>query len=100
AYMARRKAGHQIPVGRGVWVSLYLLDGSDPVTHVGAGAGLANPAIARISLDGYVPALKSGVGHGEADEDEEAPLTIAEAKRRLALNFGVDPSSVKITIEA
>ena len=29
-----------------------------------------------------------------------ASLTIAEAKRRLALTFGVDPSSVRITIEA
>jgi hypothetical protein len=30
----------------------------------------------------------------------DAPLTIGEAKRRLALTFGVAPESVKITIEA
>ena len=29
----------------------------------------------------------------------EAPLTIAEAKRRLAITFGVDPSAIKITVE-
>lgn len=39
---------------------------------------------------------------GERQEerlDEEGPLTIAEAKRRLALSFGVDPSAIRITVE-
>ena len=30
---------------------------------------------------------------------EDSPLTIAEAKRRLALTFGVDPSAIKIIVE-
>jgi hypothetical protein len=29
----------------------------------------------------------------------DEPLTIPEAKRRLALTFGVDPSAIKILVE-
>lgn len=41
---------------------------------------------------------------GEHDEDAappgvEAPLSIAEAKRRLAVTLGVDPSNIKITVD-
>jgi len=32
-------------------------------------------------------------------EVDEGPLTIPEAKRRLAKTLGVDPSNIKITIE-
>ena len=102
AYQARLDAGHSIPVGRGVWVSLYQQEAQTPVNRIGAGAGLAHPAILRTPLDGPVPDEP-----GEADGFEEADsgiieenLTIAEAKHRLAMTFGVDPSSVKITIEA
>lgn len=99
AYQARKAAGHKIQLGRGVWVSLYQCEAQDPPNRVGAGAGLDHPPIARVPLsdatkpegddDGEVPAPQSS-----------APLTIVEAKRRLALTFGVDPESVKITIEA
>jgi hypothetical protein len=34
------------------------------------------------------------------EESEKAPLSIAEAKRRLARTLGVDPASIKITVEA
>lgn len=33
-----------------------------------------------------------------ADKEAEAPLTIAEAKRRLALHFGVEPDDIEITV--
>ena len=46
----------------------------------------------RLSEDDGLPAAL-------AVETTEAPLTIAEAKKRLALSFGVDPEKVKITIE-
>ena len=102
AYQARLDAGHSIPVGRGVWVSLYQQEAQTPVNRIGAGAGLAHPAILRTLLDGPGPDEP-----GESDGFEEADsamveenLTIAEAKHRLAMTFGVDPSSVKITIEA
>jgi hypothetical protein len=96
AYAARVDAGHKIPLGRGVWISLYLEDESEPVGRVGAGAGLAHPPIARIPLNAEKPGSDEG---GERDHVDD-PLTIAEAKRRLALTFGVDPSSIKITVEA
>ncbi|AMY03261.1 hypothetical protein AB0V79_09060 [Mesorhizobium ciceri] len=95
AYAARKKAGYNIPVGRGVWLSLYEEETSDPVTLVGAGAGLKYPPIASVPLDG-----RADVDLGEdAPAEDEGPLTIAEAKRRLAMTFGVDPSAIKIIVE-
>src|SRR5438552_708962 len=43
AYAARKKAGYAMPVGRGIWLSLYEKELNDPVTLVGAGAGLDHP---------------------------------------------------------
>lgn len=105
AYEARKDAGHKIPIGRGVWVSLYLPEANDPVSHVGAGAGLKFPPIAT------VPLVPEDASEEAASGDEtkassistpsgEAHLSIAEAKRRLAETFGVDPSSIRITVEA
>ena len=103
AYQARLAAGHSIPRRRGVWLSLYRQEAHDPVRRVGAGAGLEHPAILRVPLD--EPSLDEGSEEVEGFEEAESgaadeSLTIAEAKRRLALTFGVDPSSVKIMIEA
>ena len=113
AYAARKAAQYSIPAGRGVWVSLYEKDEKDPVTHVGAGAGLAYPPIGRLDLTKAT--LPTG---GEEDLDDEgddadegespavaaasateAPLTLPEAKRRLAGSLGVPESAIKITIE-
>lgn len=99
AYAARLGAGHSIPLGRGVWLPLYIPDAADPPAHVGGGAGLDNAPLARIPLkpeDGDADAIPGPV---EADGDKK-PLTIVEAKRRLALSLGVDPSNIKITVEA
>jgi hypothetical protein len=98
AYAARKAANYQMPLGRGVWVSLYHSDADNPVTHVGAGVGLKHPPIARMPLtqNSNLPALSD---RRNADTDNQ-PLTIAEAKRRLAMTLGVDPSSIKITVEA
>ena len=38
--------------------------------------------------------------HSSAAHSTDAPLTIGEAKRRLALSLGVDPSNIRITVEA
>jgi hypothetical protein len=99
AYAARVAAGYTIPLGRGVWVPLYYPDAKDPVTHVGGGAGLIHPPIARVPLepeesDSDDPLEQRNLG------SNDVPLSIAEAKRRLAITFGVDPSSIKITVEA
>lgn len=97
AYRARKAAGHKIPLGRGVWVSLYQVEAQDPVNRVGAGAGLEHEPITRVSLS----EATTPVGETTAPpETPNAALTIAEAKRRLALTFGVTPESVKVTIEA
>jgi hypothetical protein len=100
AYVARLKAGHKIPVGRGVWVSLYTPESNAPPAHVGAGAGLKHPPFATVPLEQSVFAAKDEEVADEAVHSDDAPLTIAEAKRRLALTFGVDPSNIKITVEA
>jgi len=101
AYKARLKAGHSIPVGRGVWVSLYHDEDSTP-SHVGGGAGNVHKAIKRVPLKAEV--LASAVVVNESSEasyeNKEAPLTLQDAKRRLATTLGVDPSNIKIIIDA
>lgn len=96
AYKARLAAGHKIPNGRGVWLSLYRDEGNDPIQLVGAGAGNVYPPLDRVPMNGAgaAPATEP------ADLPGDGPLTIAEAKRRLAQTLGVDPSSIKITVEA
>lgn len=108
AYDARKAANHALPDGRGLWLSLYEKEVSDPVSYVGAGLGLDYPAFASTSLtsDG-LPQGYEGMNDDVSDEEEDqspavtpdASLTISEAKRRLAESFGVPESSIKITIE-
>lgn len=103
AYAARKAAGHVIPIGRGVWLSLYVDEDPTVPSLVGAGAGNKFPAIATIPLqpsETEAPAVSPTPAPKAASTPDEAPLTIAEAKRRLALTLGVDPSSIKITVEA
>jgi hypothetical protein len=108
AYLARTKAGRVIPNGRGVWLSLYQEENDQPVDRVGAGAGRPEhyPPMFKAPLWAEGEAVKaesvsSAPPSVDAEElDDEAPLTIAEAKRRLAKTFGVDPSCIKISIEA
>ncbi|HKV03937.1 MAG TPA: hypothetical protein VJO53_02395 [Candidatus Acidoferrales bacterium] len=99
AYRARKAQGYKIPLGRGVWLSLYHPDSTDPVTHVGGGIGLDHPPIARVPLEPEEPASDVIAKMTEAANGHER-LTIAEAKRRLAMALGVDPSNIKITVEA
>lgn len=101
AYAARKQAGHSLPVGRGIWVSLYREDVADPPTQVGAGAGVKHPALAKLPLEVAETRVDTRPSSATAaSESEDAPLTIAEAKRRLALTLGVDPASIKISVEA
>lgn len=108
-YAARKAEGHVIPIGRGMWMSLYEKEDTTQARLVGAGMGLKNPPIARVPL---TPA--DIVDEAETEEEleepaevaavaapakaEEAPLTIPEAKRRLALTLGVEPANIKITV--
>ena len=98
AYAARLAAGHTI--SHGVWLSLYEEEGTSPVQRVGAGAGIANPPIAVVPLgESDTPVAQTKQPNWASDIDEQS-LTIAQAKTRLARTFGVDPSSIKITVEA
>jgi hypothetical protein len=114
ARAARLKAHHVMPAERGIWLSLYNPEADEPVSMVGAGAGLAfKPIVENIPVVIDEPAPTNGADADSDAEDgedatseaqsptdpEDAPLTIAEAKRRLALAFGVDPGAIKITIE-
>ena len=107
AYAARRKADHSIPLGRGLWLSLYNEEATDPVTKIGAGAGLVHPPVARVPLGeaemssgGKPPVASPRSPSGASDDDSFEPLTIPQAKVRLARTLGVPESSVRITIEA
>jgi hypothetical protein len=112
AYAARLKAGHTIPLGRGVWVSLYFPDSDKTTSHVGGGAGLVHPPIKRVplnleGLDRTPHSRATGGGihgspHSQVAEmgSGEPPLTISEAKRLLGITLGVDSSQIKITVEA
>lgn len=100
-YKARREAGHTMPIGRGVWISLYGEEVSDPVYYVGAGAGLANPPVLTRDLLGPSSEDSEPIAvetEPKVPENEAGPLTIAEAKRRLAATFGVREDDISITI--
>jgi hypothetical protein len=98
-YAARKAAKYKLPHNRGIWVSLYDEELSSPVTLVGAGAGLAHPPIKRVPLTGQnanAPSTQEKVATQDIEPKE--PLSISEAKRRLALSLGVDESNITITI--
>lgn len=102
AYKARLDANYRIPLGRGVWVPLYIPEDGTP-THAGGGAGLDHPEIARVPLEGpadTAPPSEPPAPSRSHSAAEDKPLTIAEAKRRLALTFGVSEANIKISVEA
>jgi hypothetical protein len=98
AYQARRKAGHSIPVGRGLWLALYDDETRSAVQAVGAGAGSKHPPIAKVPLD-EAGGLAATNGGTPDDEDRFVPLSIPEAKQRLARTLGIDVANIRITIE-
>jgi hypothetical protein len=100
-YKARREAGHALPIGRGVWISLYGQEVPDPVYYVGAGAGLANPPLLKRELLGVESEKSEHIAaeiEPKVSESDAGSLTIAEAKRRLAATFGVREDDISITI--
>lgn len=108
-FKARKKANPDIDISHGNWISLYHEETNDPASLVAAGIGNKYEPADRIPLfptsneevededlaeaDG--PASIASAAPAAVDES----LTIPEAKRRLALTFGVDPSAIKITVE-
>lgn len=99
AYQARLFAGHVIPVGRGVWVSMFINEDPGAPRTVGGGIALDREPLLSVSLKGERDVERKSKTV-PTRVPEPAPLTIAEAKRRLAETFGVEPEKVKIVIEA
>ncbi len=96
---ARVKAGHSILPGQGMWLGLYEEEQSQPPSLVGAGAGLKHPPVARYPLAKTNADLPSPPESTEPPPMTNHPLSISEARRRLAETLGVSPDNVKITIE-
>lgn len=106
---ARFAVNPNFDTSHGNWISLYTKEAKEPTSLVGAGIGLKFPPVARISVLGVAADEVDDEDLAEANEmarpassagaGDDGPLTIAEAKRRLALTFGVDPSAIKITVE-
>jgi hypothetical protein len=97
-YLARKDANHKLSPNHSIWLSLYSPDDDDLPSHVGNGIGL-NPEtiIARETLKEISTRyhLTKEPVDGVALEE---PLTIAEAKKRLASTFSVTIDAVKISI--
>lgn len=110
AYAARDAAGHTQPDGRGIWLSLYDRETSGgPIAHVGGGMGIDyKPLLVHDLMKGSlagegeraaVTAEPTPTAAPAPSMDAEGPLTIPEAKRRLALNLGVPETAIRITVE-
>ena len=101
---ARKDAGHHVPKRRrGIWISLYNDDDEKTVRWVGGGAGNAHPPIAEVPLalgDASRPKDGSQRARPVSSNGNDGHLTIAEAKRRLALTFGVPESAIRISVQA
>ena len=100
AYAARRAAGYAEGPGRSMWISLYDQDATQPVSHVGAGAGLDNPAMLRVPIE-TSPSTSLNEPESHIMENEEMTFdhVITAAKKSLSIRLGVDTSNIKITIE-
>lgn len=102
AYAARRSAGHQIDKGRGVWISLYDREANDPVTLVGAGAGLAFPHMLRepiIEIPSTSPVQENDAVIADTADTPQVEHAIPRAKAALAEALGISPSAIRISIE-
>lgn len=101
AYAARIAAGHKIPNRQPMWISVYDEDKNEPISLVGAGVGLAHPAIAEVPLQlGTTRELMhKETEHAALDTALSFEKIIADAKRGLSLSLGVDISRIKIIVE-
>lgn len=106
SYAARVASGQTMRNNFGMWVALDQKGRNSPA-DVGSGIvdqydPIAVIAIADLVTDVPAGAADEEVGNdGPADEvDNDPPLTIPEAKRRLALTLGCKPENIKIIVEA
>jgi hypothetical protein len=97
SYAARKATGRKVSKGHGMWLPLYIPNEKSPPAHVGGGAGLDNPPIAKVPL--VEPQVGAKVSPNKSVYEDRTGI-IAEAKHLLAVKLGVNPSSIKIMIEA
>jgi hypothetical protein len=105
-----RKGHYKERPGRGIWLPLYKKDDGTVLRHIGAGLGLDYPPIAieplgksgesRSNGTSEIPLAVPAPNLLTGDKPADRPLTMNEAKRGLALTFGVPESAIRITIEA
>ena len=99
AYQARLDAGHTIPVGRGVWISMFIAEDATVPATIGGGIALGREPLLKKSLDTSTTAATAERSEPVRTHVPEAPLTIAEAKRRLAQSLGVAEENIRIVVE-
>lgn len=80
---------------RGALVVLAVLAVMFPLVDVPSAVDFTGSEIMHPRILGLAAFLIPGAYKAA----EEAPLSIAEAKRRLAATFGVSPDNIKITVE-
>jgi len=110
AFASRTGAGQTVRTNFGMWVALDHDARNIPAS---AGSGIVDKykAVAVFPILDLLadaePAAATELEEVEAAAvedigalDNDPPLTITEAKRRLALTFGVTPANIKITVEA
>jgi hypothetical protein len=112
SYAARVAAGLTMRNNFGMWVALDPKNRNSPAD---VGTGIVNhyKPVAIIPVADLLAGAQGGVVSDEevtelasaeeapAEEiDNDPPLTIPEAKRRLALTLGLKPENIKITVEA
>ena len=102
AYEAQIAAGYRYKAGSPFWISLYKspTDYPNNVLYVGGGVGSAYPPIHTDSLSGGKPGADTTESPEEMTAGSEKGITIPEAKRLLSISLGVDPSNIKILVEA
>jgi len=112
AFAARTKAGQTVRINFGMWVGLDQ-DPRNIAASVGSGIVETFKAVAGFPIDDLLAASGEAneaspeperLGSNDDDgpdnvRDNDPPLTIVEAKRRLALTFNVDPGNIKIIVE-
>jgi hypothetical protein len=112
AFAARTGAGQTVRINFGMWVGLdqdtrkipasvgsgivdqYQPVAVFPIVDLIADSGAVDESALEVVADAGEDAVVAGA------VDNEPPLTIVEAKRRLALTFGVKSENIKITVEA
>ncbi|WP_424579252.1 hypothetical protein [Bradyrhizobium sp. USDA 241] len=105
SYAARVAAGQTMRDNFGMWVALDKKERNSPA-DVGSGIVDHYKPVAVIPIADLLAdadeeiAEAASADESAPDVDNDPPLTIPEAKRRLALTLGLKPENIKITVEA